>query len=60
MGTIRKHEVRVLVVSSLVLLIVLSAAMVYGTPETRTSSAPLTNDAVAMDGVDVVITGLAV
>ncbi|GEM_PF-4495521 len=59
MGTIRKHEVRTLVASSLVLLVVLAAAIICGTPGTTSGSTARTQDAVAIDDVQVIVTGHA-
>jgi hypothetical protein len=59
MGTIRKHEVRILVAICFVMFVVLAAAIVYGPPGPASSSIPRTQDAVAMEGVDAVITGQA-
>ncbi|MCE5297309.1 MAG: hypothetical protein LLG16_09460, partial [Euryarchaeota archaeon] len=59
MGTIRKHEVRILVAICFVMFVVLAAAMVYGPQSPASSSIPRTQDAEAMEGVDAVITGQA-
>lgn len=59
MGTIRKHEVRILVATSFALIVVLAAAIVHGSPDPTPSLTPSTHDAVAMEGVEVVITGQA-
>ncbi|MDW5564132.1 MAG: hypothetical protein SA339_13015 [Methanomassiliicoccus sp.] len=57
MGTIRKHEVRILVAIGMGLFAVLAAAIVYGAPNATSSTTSRTHDAMALDGVTVTITG---
>lgn len=59
MGMIRKHEVRTLVAICMALLVVLAAAIFRGSSDPTSSSTPSGHGAVAMEGVDVVITGQA-